>query len=230
MAQSRNEMILQAIIDGETLADFSPMSRTEAYLKACLNKSGITNLPSPISRIDYLLLELADLFSQGSTPVKSNIAKVVDKSITTITAADLAGATQIGDYAFYNLSDLTSIEIPNSVTKICNRSFAYCSSLQSIIIPSTVAEIENTAFRYCSQLTNVTIQSNNLTIGSDAFNIGSETNKVTITLIATTPPSIQANSFNANTLNKIIVPKGYGEIYKAAANWSNFASYIVEAA
>ena len=40
--------------------------------------------------------------------------------------------TSIGDLAFSNCFDLTSITIPNSVTSIGNRAFSYCSGLTSI--------------------------------------------------------------------------------------------------
>lgn len=229
MALSRNEELIQALLDGQTLSDFVPRSRMEAYLKACINKTGVDNLPTPISRLDILLLELTSVLAQGSTPVKSSIAKIVDKSTTTIVAADLAGATQIGDYAFYNLKNLVSVEIPSSVLKICNRSFAYCGSLTSIVIPANVVEIEANSFRYCDLLTNITIEATSITIGADAFNVGTETNKVSITMLATTPPAIEANAFKSTTLNKIVVPKGCGNAYKAATNWSAYASYIVEA-
>lgn len=230
MAQSRNEEILQAILNDELLSNFTPESRVEAYLKACLNKTGTADLPTPESRIDHLLYELVEVMSNGTTPTISNIAKVIDKSITTLTAEDLAGATKIGDYAFYNLKTLTSIEIPSSVTKICNRSFAYCTSLTSITIPASVQEIEGNSFKYCDALTNVLIEATNITIGAEAFNNGTTTNKATITLLSTTPPSIQANSFDATKLNKIIVPAGCAETYKVASNWTNFADYIEEAA
>lgn len=56
---SNAEDLLQSIIDGETVT-FDPMSRTEAYLKAICNNSGTENLPAPQSRIDALLLRLAE--------------------------------------------------------------------------------------------------------------------------------------------------------------------------
>lgn len=227
---SRIETLLNAAIDGgESLPDFAPLSRSEAYLKACLEKSGTEGLPSPISRLDVLLYELAAIFAQGGAPSKGGIAQMVDKSIAELTSSDLAGATQIGDYAFYNLKDLKSVEIPATVIKIKNRAFAYCSSLTSVVIPSSVIEIESNAFRYCDQLNSVTIESQTITIGSSAFSIGTETNKFTITMLATTPPKIEANSFNVATLSKIVVPAGCGAAYRAAYGWIAYTSYIVEA-
>lgn len=48
-------------------------------------------------------------------------------------------------------------------------------------------------------------------------------------MLSTTPPTIQSDTFYANYLNKIIVPKGTGDAYKSATNWSAYADYIEEA-
>lgn len=136
----------------------------------------------------------------------NKLAELVDRSITTVTADDLAGITSIGNYAFSYCASLTSVTIPAGVTSILNYAFSYCESLTSITIPEGV-----------------------ISIGSSALRIGSSTNKVTITMLRTTPPTIQINTFNTNYLNQIIVPAGCGDAYKAATNWANFADYIVEA-
>ena len=62
--------------------------------------------------------------------------------------------TSIGDIAFYNRSNLTSITIPDSVTSIGKGAFSGCSSLTSITIPDSVTSIGKGAFSYCSSLTN----------------------------------------------------------------------------
>ena len=42
--------------------------------------------------------------------------------------------TSIGESAFYNCSDLTSVTIPNSVTSIGSHAFDYCLDLTSVLI------------------------------------------------------------------------------------------------
>lgn len=56
MAQSRNEKLLEALLNGET-ADIVPQSRNEAYLKAMIE--GSTEVAEPHSRIEAYLCALA---------------------------------------------------------------------------------------------------------------------------------------------------------------------------
>ena len=159
----------------------------------------------------------------------SKLAALADGSLTEITAEDLAGATKLIDYAFF-FSTLTSITIPNSVISIGHFAFKGSTLLTSVIISNSVTKIGSNAFERCSKLTSITIPDSVTTIGGNALAIGSSTNKATITMLPTTPPTIQSNTFDASYLEKIIVPAGTGATYKAATNWSNFADYIEEAA
>lgn len=65
------------------------------------------------------------------------------------------GVTNIGEQAFYNCTNLTSMSITNGVTQIGGNSFAYCENLVSIGIPKSVTSIGAGAFNQCSSLTSV---------------------------------------------------------------------------
>ena len=56
--------------------------------------------------------------------------------------------TSIGEWAFYDCRNLTSVVIPNSVTSIGNGAFAACSSLTTIKIPNSVTSVGSQAFDY----------------------------------------------------------------------------------
>lgn len=110
--------------------------------------------------------------------------------------------TQIPEFAFYNWRKLVNLIIPTGVTVIGAQAFNNCISLQSIEILGQVTTIGAGAFA-------------NLT----ACNI--------ITLHATTPPTIQSNTFVSLKSTCIFkVPAESVAAYQAAPNWSAFASRI----
>lgn len=134
---------------------------------------------------------------------ENKLAKVVDKSIEgEITAADLQGATQIGDYAFAWCKKITSITIPDSVTSISQYAMAY-SSLQNVVIGSGITNMSISLFNNCQALKKIKI-------------------------LAITPPKIQSSTFQGTPSTCIYeVPAASVEAYKAATNWSNYANQIV---
>jgi hypothetical protein len=75
----------------------------------------------------------------------------------------------IGDNAFEDCENLTSITIPESVTSIGIRAFWSCTSLTSITIPESVTSLEDNAFAFCSKLTDVTIPEGVTLLGRGAF-------------------------------------------------------------
>ena len=104
----------------------------------------------------------------------SNIKKVVVEE----------GVTHIGNSAFKDFTELTSISIPNTVKSIGNGSVSYCSKLESLVIPDSVTSIGKEAFDYNRMLTSVTIGNSVESIGAYAFsNVGwSAGTNFTITL------------------------------------------------
>ncbi len=65
--------------------------------------------------------------------------------------------TTIGNNAFQHCSDLTKVNIPDSVTTIKSKAFSGCTGLTSITIPDSVAVLGKAAFYNCSNLQEITI-------------------------------------------------------------------------
>ena len=82
---------------------------------------------------------------------------------------NLYEVTSIGDCAFANCSNLTSVIIPNSVTSIGGLAFYGCTNLTSVIIPNSVTSIGRGAFEHCRSLTEITLPNLLTTIYEDTF-------------------------------------------------------------
>lgn len=111
--------------------------------------------------------------------------------------------SEIGKDAFY-WSGVTSVSIPESVTKIGVQAFYYCNFLASITIPQSVTEIGYFAFRNCGSLTSLTIPDSvtgidvgtfggcvsleNIILSKNLINIGSGTFENCLSLSSLTVP------------------------------------------
>jgi hypothetical protein len=77
--------------------------------------------------------------------------------------------THIGIRVFQDNKNITSVTIPNSVTKIEEKVFSGCESLASVTIPDSVTNIEKSAFSGCKSLASVTIPNSVTKIEESAF-------------------------------------------------------------
>lgn len=77
--------------------------------------------------------------------------------------------TKIPDHAFYNCTHLGSVQLPNSILFIEVQAFCGCTSLTTINVPEGVASIGEQAFNGCSKLTTLNLPNSLLTIGPTAF-------------------------------------------------------------
>lgn len=77
--------------------------------------------------------------------------------------------TSIGEGAFEQCSNLTSVTIPGSVKTIKDGAFLGCTALTSLVISEGVETIEGSAFTNCRSLANITIPSSVTSIGDEAF-------------------------------------------------------------
>ncbi len=76
----------------------------------------------------------------------------------------------IGANAFYQLSTVRTVVMPDTVTYIGEFAFAGCTALETIVIPASVTHIDDFAFYGCTSLKKVIFDGNALTsIGDFAF-------------------------------------------------------------
>ena len=76
--------------------------------------------------------------------------------------------TEIGESLGGERGDITSVTIPEGVTKIGDSAFKRMG-ISSVTIPSTVTTIGKSAFEFCDNLQKVTMGSSVVSIGSEAF-------------------------------------------------------------
>lgn len=80
-----------------------------------------------------------------------------------------ATVTRIGEFAFMDCEEITSIDIPAGVTSIDDGAFCGCRALESFTIPSGVTTIGYRTFLNCGKLETITIPASLTGIGSSAF-------------------------------------------------------------
>lgn len=155
----------------------------------------------------------------------SKLAKVIDGSITSLEAKDLAGVTAIRDYAFCYWTG-EHIEIPSTVKKVGKYAFQYCSNMQSdielravenvgeyafensgiksLVLGANAKTYGNFAFANCSNLKSITLE-NGATLGNYIFERCTALESIEL------PPSandIKLRAFYCCTnLKKVVLPE-----------------------
>ena len=124
-------------------------------------------------------------------------------SLGSITA--IPGGTNIG--CFQQCRSLVSVVIPSTVTELGLGTFNSCVSLESVEVPAAVTNMGNYTFYNCTSLQYVIMR-------------------------PTTPPTIGKIGVFGGTSHPIYVPYSSDHsilnAYKAATNWSGYASRIFE--
>ena len=158
------------------------------------------------------------------------------------------GLTAIGNFSFYNCSNLTSVKFPAGVTEIGESAFAEDVSLKEVLLPNGVRTLAKMAFFRCRSLTKVTLPNGLTTIGESTFfycdNLQSVTIPASVTSVgagafamlatrpdvycrATTPPTAAADAFNYTTARGTLhVPVGCVDAYRNAEGWKEFDNIV----
>ena len=111
------------------------------------------------------------------------------------------GLTNIGERAFENCSNITSVTIPSTVTSIGASAFYNCKEMKVNSIPNTIDTIGNYAFNGCEKLKlDITIKAG-ISLGEGAFN-----NSGITKLVIENGISVPNNSFmSCNNLTEVTI-------------------------
>ena len=138
--------------------------------------------------------------------------------------------------AFQDCDRLTSVNLPQSITKIERWAFSNCISLSAITIPESVTNIASTAFINCSNLTAINVAKGNTIYDSrnDCNAIIETSSNILITGCATTtiPNGVTRIGdyafYGQSRLTDITIPESVTNIRKYAfADCSNLANITI---
>ncbi len=161
--------------------------------------------------------------------------------------------TKIGAKAFMSCTELTAVNIPNTVLRIDVHAFDGCANLTSVNLPANLVHVANYAFNGCG-LTEITIPDAVTAIGAYAFqgcpikdlSLGENLTAINWCAFKGCPiEEIYCYSFSPATLDyypetfewpfdeevmkeasvtvKVILTKTEESIYKTSDGWSEFA-------
>ena len=204
---------------------------------SCGKLTSIT-IPNSVTSIGYCAFEdcdnLTSIIVDKNNPIydsRNDCNAIIETKTNTLIAGCKNtlipnSVTSIGNYAFEDCKNLTSITIPNSVTSIGYRAFYWCSNLTSITIPNSVTSIGDWAFSGCSKLTSITIPNSVTSIGYRAFD---DCDNITSIKIPKSVTSIGASAFSGcDKLTKIYIPRGTKAKFAAMEGLKDHVDKLVE--
>lgn len=160
-----------------------------------------------------------------SMPQLATVSNYMFAGCSALSSVSIPNATRINQYAFQNCKDLTSIDL-NGVTNIGNYAFSG-SGIGTLEITDATSL---GAYLCQGQRTGIVDQHTTVNLASNRFN--SANSLCHLILRSTTMCTLTTNALTGTAIAAgigwIYVPTDLVATYKAASNWSNYASQIVD--
>lgn len=192
-------------------------------------KLSLTSLPSGITSLgDYAFADCSMLTLTSLPSGITSLGDYVFRDCPRLALTSLpSGITSIGQYAFNNCPRLALTSLPPGITSLPTAAFQYCPKIALTTFPSGMTSIGAYAFKQGTGLASITLPPALTTIGNQAF-ANCYNLKVCDCTECTAVPTLGASVFqNAHADFKILVPSALEAEWKAAANWSSYASQII---
>lgn len=175
----------------------------------------------------------ASCFSLREVVILKNITELPNNafascgSLSKVSLPD--SVISLNSNAFENCFSLREFDSPNGLNNISALSFSSCKSLTRINIPGEDVYISNSAFNGCTSLETISFKGNVILIGSSAFSNCQNALYYDFSNCTSVPSLSNTNAFtNIPSDCKIIVPDALYDEWKAATNWSTYATYIIK--
>lgn len=205
----------------------------ETKISRVISLGKITELPNGMngSYFDYGVFYKCELLTSVNLP--ETLIKIGNAAFRdTPNLADINGlenVQEIGSNAFYGCGIRGDVSLP-SVTSLTTNAFRSAVNLRKIVMDNLVSMNAGPVnyegnFRGCSSLEEAIIGDKITSMGHSEFR---ECPKLTVFICkAITPPTIGTQVFaTTSQYLRIFVPDEAVEAYKAATNWSDYASRI----
>ena len=172
----------------------------------CHNLKTATIPDSVINMGNYVFYDCHSLMSVELPSGITSIGSMIFRNCYALKIVKLPmGLTDIGDSAFYGNYLITDINIPNGIVSIPKYMCYECKSIMSLTFPDGITSIGDSAFNSCMNLQYLDFSRSTavpVLSGSTSFN-------------------------NIHGTAQIRVPAALVDEWKAATNWSRYASKIV---
>ena len=131
------------------------------------------------------------------------------KTVKKIVVAE--GVTQLGADSLRSFTEVTEVQLPNSLKTIGDRAFYVCNKLSKINFPENLVSIGEEAFQHCDGLTSVQIPDSVQRIGACAFRWCDDLSEISIGQ-ASQLRELGNEAFAGTAITQIYLPDGIKQL------------------